>query len=275
LAERLSSQFGLTFVVSEGTDENGPFVDLRPLGLEPPEGFKLRVQLGWRSVEASLILDTYSGQLVRAMNQTELARRKQFCELAAKTIGLGATVRLLINNSEQPIVDSSTWPPAWQSLSLSVRRSPLDLSDVNARMQEMRTWAGALLAMIVLLLPLNEDVPTVEPDMDLAGLPEGARTRVEVNRYERNRINRAICIQVKGTRCFVCATDLAQVYGEIGRDYIHVHHLIPLASKDSNYRVDPVRDLIPICPNCHAMAHRRSPPIPPEELTRMIRGTPH
>lgn len=275
LVERLSNQFGLTLVGSEGRDEIGPFVDLRLAGIEPAEGFTLRVQLGWRSVEATLILDTYAGQLVRAMNQTEPAKREQFCELAAETMRSGATVRLLINNSEQSLADPSTWPPSWQSLSLSVRRSPIALSDADAKFREMRNWAGASFAMFILFLPLDENMQAVEPDLELAGLPEGARTRVEVNRYERSRLNRAICIQVKGARCSVCGTDMAEVYGELGRDYIHVHHLNPLASMEPNYRVDPVRDLIPICPNCHAMAHRRSPPIPPDELSRMIRETPH
>jgi 5-methylcytosine-specific restriction protein A len=34
----------------------------------------------------------------------------------------------------------------------------------------------------------------------------------------------------------------------------------------NNYIVDPVKDLEPVCPNCHAMLHRKDPPYSIEEL---------
>ena len=46
-------------------------------------------------------------------------------------------------------------------------------------------------------------------------------------------------------------------YGAIGKDFIHVHHKIPLSEINEEYIVDPVNDLIPVCPNCHAMLHRK------------------
>lgn len=272
IAEKLTSQFGLTFVASEGSNEIGPFVDLRPVDIEPAEGFKLRVQVGWRSVEVAFVLDAYSAQLLKAMNRAEPARREVFGHMAAEAMRSGVSVRLLINNSEQPLADPSTWPSSWNSFSLSLKRSPIDVSDSLTRIREMETWAKTSLALIMPFLPLDDDLAPAEADAELAGVPEGGRTRVEVNRYERSRLNRAICIQVKGTRCTVCGTDMGDVYGEIGQDYIHVHHLMPLASMGTDYRVDPVRDLVPICPNCHAMAHRRTPPISPDELSRMLRG---
>ncbi|MDN3685949.1 hypothetical protein QW180_29945 [Vibrio sinaloensis] len=35
-----------------------------------------------------------------------------------------------------------------------------------------------------------------------------------------------------------------------------MHHRIDLASIQGIHRVDPLRDLIPLCPNCHAMIHK-------------------
>ncbi|MEG1241999.1 MAG: HNH endonuclease, partial [Oscillospiraceae bacterium] len=46
-------------------------------------------------------------------------------------------------------------------------------------------------------------------------------------------------------------------YGEVGKNFIHVHHKIPLNEISEEYVVDPVNDLIPVCPNCHAMLHRK------------------
>ncbi|HHE7415551.1 TPA: HNH endonuclease, partial [Klebsiella pneumoniae] len=47
-------------------------------------------------------------------------------------------------------------------------------------------------------------------------------------------------------------------------------HLIPLSDIKENYSLDPKKDLIPVCPNCHAMLHRRNPPFSPEELKSII-----
>ena len=59
-------------------------------------------------------------------------------------------------------------------------------------------------------------------------------------------------------------------YGELGRDYIHVHHLKPLADIKDEYELDAVKDLRPVCPNCHSMLHRRTPALSIEELTELV-----
>lgn len=99
---------------------------------------------------------------------------------------------------------------------------------------------------------------------------EGAMLTVVANRYERDLSARSLCIAHWGCRCVVCNLDFASVYGEIGSGYIHVHHLVPLSKIGEAYEVDPVNDLRPVCPNCHAMLHRREPPYTPEELRKEI-----
>lgn len=95
---------------------------------------------------------------------------------------------------------------------------------------------------------------------------EGSVTRIEVNAYERNAAARMDCIRHHGCRCFVCGMSFLERYGTIGEGFIHVHHLKPLASVAKEYVIDPVLDLAPVCPNCHAMLHRQNPPITIEEL---------
>jgi hypothetical protein len=56
------------------------------------------------------------------------------------------------------------------------------------------------------------------------------------------------------------------VYGKIGRGYIHVHHLVPPSAIGKRYRLNPKRDLRPVCANCHAMIDRRDPPYTIDEL---------
>lgn len=85
--------------------------------------------------------------------------------------------------------------------------------------------------------------------------PEGAVLRVLVNKYERSREARDQCIQAYGHACWVCGFDFAEVYGDEFAGYIHVHHLRPLSEIGREYQVDPIEDLRPLCPNCHAAIH--------------------
>jgi hypothetical protein len=104
------------------------------------------------------------------------------------------------------------------------------------------------------------------------GIYEGAQQQVYVNRYERSPKARRACIKYYGHRCMVCETDFEQAYGPIGRGYIHVHHTVPLSDIGARYKVGPVRDLRPVCPNCHAMLHREEPALSIRELQRRRPG---
>ncbi len=71
----------------------------------------------------------------------------------------------------------------------------------------------------------------------------------------------------------VCGFNFGEVYGHIGTGFIHIHHLHPLSLKDEGYLVNPTTDLVPVCANCHAMLHRKSPtPYTPAELSDLLRN---
>lgn len=102
--------------------------------------------------------------------------------------------------------------------------------------------------------------------------PEGALHRVEVNRYERDRRARQACLAHWGHACLVCGLSFGDRYGPLGQDFIHVHHTIELSAVPHGYHVDPVTDLRPVCPNCHAMLHRTRPGMTIEQLRQALRG---
>jgi len=104
-------------------------------------------------------------------------------------------------------------------------------------------------------------------------LNEGAVKRVLVNYYERSPRARTECIRHYGALCQICSLDLGAAYGPIGKGYIHVHHMTALSEIGENYQIDPVNDLIPVCPNCHAMLHRRTPAFSPDELKDILKST--
>ncbi len=86
-------------------------------------------------------------------------------------------------------------------------------------------------------------------------LIEGSRRLVSVNAYERNPIARNRCVKHHGTNCCICGFNFGAIYGEEAEGHIHVHHLRPLFEIGGEYIVDPVEDLRPVCPNCHAVVH--------------------
>jgi 5-methylcytosine-specific restriction enzyme A len=102
---------------------------------------------------------------------------------------------------------------------------------------------------------------------------EGKIRSAVVNNHERNPIARRKCIEHYGVSCSICAFNFGKVYGEIGTNFIHVHHLNPISAIGYTYTVDPVEDLRPVCPNCHAMLHRKSPPYTIEELSALMIST--
>jgi hypothetical protein len=113
--------------------------------------------------------------------------------------------------------------------------------------------------------------PSESQNAEANSAEEGNRTAVLVNKYERKRENRDACIRAYGAWCRVCGFNFAKAYGEIGEGYIHVHHLTGLATlKGKARKFDPVKDMIPVCPNCHEMLHRNDPPYTPEQLRAII-----
>jgi 5-methylcytosine-specific restriction protein A len=95
---------------------------------------------------------------------------------------------------------------------------------------------------------------------------EGSTATVEVNRYERSEAARRACLKYHGAECQVCGLRFEERYGEIGKGFIEVHHEVPLSETEGAGEVDPIEDLKPVCPNCHAMLHQESPPLTIEEL---------
>lgn len=100
--------------------------------------------------------------------------------------------------------------------------------------------------------------------------PEGAVRGITVNAYERNPEARRICLKHHGAVCSACGMEFVERYGSLAQGFIHVHHLRQLSSVGRDYQVDPVADLRPVCPNCHAVIHLRTPPYSINEVREMI-----
>jgi 5-methylcytosine-specific restriction protein A len=85
-------------------------------------------------------------------------------------------------------------------------------------------------------------------------LTEGAPS-VSKETLRRNAVARELCLSYHEPICKVCGMDFRLTYGAEFRDCIHVHHLNPMAEAAGLRVVNPNTDLVPVCPNCHAVIH--------------------
>jgi len=105
---------------------------------------------------------------------------------------------------------------------------------------------------------------------DPTGFPEGAISTLTVNAFERNPEARKLCLEHYGTCCAICGFDFSSTYGPAAEGFMHVHHLRSLSEIKTEHLVDPIRDLRPVCPNCHAVIHRRTPAYSLEEVKEFL-----
>jgi 5-methylcytosine-specific restriction endonuclease McrA len=95
---------------------------------------------------------------------------------------------------------------------------------------------------------------------------EGAESYSYRRGYERNPEARKHCLDYHGYKCKACGLLLEEKYGSAARELIHVHHLFPISNIGEEREIDAINELAPLCPNCHAVAHRREPPFSIEEI---------
>lgn len=106
-----------------------------------------------------------------------------------------------------------------------------------------------------LLEIMTNDIKALEIEND--NRVEGSQKMYLINTYERNPKNRKRAIEIHGLDCIVCGFNFEKTYGDLGKDFIEVHHLTPLNKLEKATEIDPLTDLVPLCANCHRMVHRR------------------
>lgn len=174
------------------------------------------------------------------------------------------------------VVDLDTLCEADEDLH-DVERQYIDATRAGVNLVRSQGWNGlvdsAHTEAIWARLRAPADFTLAEEitDTDPAGLVEGAVCAIKVNAYERNPEARRRCIERHGTSCSICGFNFGATYGKPAQGLIHVHHLRSLSEIGRQYVVDPVEDLRPVCPNCHAVLHRHVPPYSIEEVRTFLR----
>ena len=210
--------------------------------------------------------DTYSLPFVSCMGRAEEEDKLTFVSYARLFEERRAKVNFQINHIPASLTDYSCWPNSWTHVALRISKSPVSAGDIEHE-SVILDWGIPMMGMILSLanvVPLEPEVVLESPQA------EGAVKKTLTTKYERSPINRTLCLAAKGYSCSVCGMNFQQTYGELGREFIHVHHAVPVSKMGGNYMVDPLKELFPVCPNCHAMLHRTDPPMTIEELRALL-----
>jgi 5-methylcytosine-specific restriction protein A len=276
LAERISAETGLEFSGREGRDNDGTrWLELRPAGYPPGQTFTLKTQIGWRRLDVHFRPGSFAGDLMSAMGSADETGRRTFRAVMDVCRDAEAEITLTINGAAYSPDDSAIWETQWRSFGLDVRRGMLAINEGNSEedMRHVELWTSRVAAAVLALLPVEADYDGAEASVDALGLPEGAKTRIEVNRHERDRRNRAAALAIHGYSCKACKLDMGERYGSAAAGLIEIHHITPVSQLGEDYIIDPRADLTPLCPNCHSVAHRRTPPYSVDDLREMLAST--
>lgn len=269
LADFVSLETGLACEVDDGVSSDGdPWYLLRPAGVPADHAFAIRVTRRWRRIVVEFEPGTFAGDLLAAMGDADGTGRAAFRSVLAECSSRGADVRFRVNDVPCDPHSEETWPSHWSRVSLALQcRIDPEVRDGEQPLGGTLKWSRLFVAAVVALLPVQADAEGPTPAV---GFVEGGATTVQTTRYERDRRNRAAAIATWGCKCQACGLDLSHRYGDAAKGFIEVHHTTPVSVLEPGTVVDPARDLVPLCPNCHAVAHRREPPFTIQEIRSML-----
>ncbi len=213
--------------------------------------------------------------------------------LAAYSHGTEAGIWLLVDKPHESI-EGVHFMPVKSTNNSNVKLTWLHLSieNLNLILKNKAIWDSYKLAsQIVINVPLGKSIREdrnqnktrlsefwqdeifIFPEeiiTQFKTFTEGSVKQITVNAYERDGKARQECLKIHKCICKVCGFDFEKTYGNLGRGFIHVHHIKPLFEIKKEYKVNPEEDLVPVCPNCHAMLHRRKEVLSINELKALI-----
>lgn len=267
LTHQIREVYGILFEATDSVVNEGYLITLKPFDIEHTISFSIGILIGWRSLEATFIPAAYAAELVGEMGNASADKKAVFVAFVNNIVGNNADFLMRINDTEYCPKLIDDWPQNWAQLQIKMRKDSLVLEKNDPSSEDIiMIWSMRFIGAIMSLLPTKK-----ADDFNVQVEEEGMQYNATTSHYERSAINRAICIEMHGFSCKVCGFSFEAKYGEIGKSYIHVHHIEPLSSMPEAKVIDPVRDLVPVCPNCHSMLHKKCPPYTIEELRKILR----
>jgi hypothetical protein len=222
-------------------------IDIHDPSAEKAKGYNVKVLESFNSYRAIVQFGDFAMKLsTHAQNQlldTDNTIRRIFdAKRNIKLKRFKTTIEDALNSSE---VYSDGW---WLEL---------EFKKIDTGENE-NSFSDLLLSLLLFLLPYDVDIEE-----------EGAKWDSTTTKYERSHLNRSLCLAYHGYTCKACGLNLEQKYGNVARNFIHVHHVNPI-SVSGVIKPNPIFDLVPLCPNCHGIAHLKDPSYSIEDIKNMI-----
>ena len=257
----VSQETGILFKGNAFVDGNNNLgVTILPAGMEQRHSFSVSILLKWRRLVIAFKPGIFASDLLAAMSAPKEKMRERFISLLSVAVRRGAVITLTPNNKQLSWDDSNVWSNRWKSLEFQLNKANLSVGDNDeVEAADLFSWTSLFFAALISILPLQKK-----------GFKEGDVVSTEINRYERNKRNRLHALAIHGCSCKACGFEFADRYGPKATGYIEVHHITPVSELGPGYMINPETDLIPLCANCHRVAHMRKIPYTVDEIKEML-----
>ena len=229
--------------------------EIRLTEFQNPKGFSFLVGDDYLSWSVKLKFDELSASLLNEMKKHYPERKEQLESYLNLARDRSRNLEFRVNNADLKFLDPDE---EWKNIDLEISQGYSSESTVFDAL--FTTLLDAF--CILLSLILNEESWN-DPEFDdnSLGKHEGSLYFQKIKKYERSRYNRALCLKYYGFKCRGCGMEMESKYGPVGSGVIHVHHIIPVSKMGGSYQLNPVKDLRPLCPNCHNVVHKTDPPL--------------
>lgn len=226
---------------------NAEKIVVRDSLLEKGQGYRIDIEQTLAGYRATMQFEDYA---VKLIHYAEEKIESEFLPIASLFKGKrNLSLRLFRRSVQRVFFEVAPEADGWW-IELELRNEDRGFS--------VELFLDALVAVVIFLVPYYVE-----------GEQEGERVSSLTTKVERSLLNRSICLAFHGYNCKACGVSLQEKYGDVAWQFIHVHHLYPIAERGVN-DPDPIRDMVPLCPNCHEVAHLRLPPYTVQEITEMI-----
>jgi len=239
-------------------------VEFRLEDLAKNEGFYLNLQKQWKRISCETILEPFSKPFLQGIESASAEAKESFISLF-KAFSRSHHFTLYIDSKEIKIDEFNKLRGTLGSFQIRQEIKNIDFDDIQT--EEVTQICADIIWRSFCLMMVFLHKQILENDISIK---EGTEQNITSRDYERNPIYRDIVISLRGPICSCCDLRFEDKYGAYGRDFIEIHHVVPVSVLKGQNKFDPLTDLLPICSNCHSIIHRREVPYTISEIRKSL-----